>query len=202
MWRVSETARSIVIVLVVIAERFSAYSNRVMWGGRHIHTSGGAGFIAGWTVFVSAVDADRILVRRQLSWGDILLVRLEVSSEDPAPILELHHWLRLDPDARRFADPKLVAPDTPEGAMGAVDVINLVLSQGFSAANLALAYASWRNVRPAAPSVTIIRDGGSIVVTDASVDTVRQIVEYLSAGDGVREDARRGESGRSPEGGR
>jgi hypothetical protein len=158
--------------------------------------------MAAWTVFLSEADADRILVRRQLSWGDILLVRLEVSSEDPAPILEFHHWLRLDPDARRFADPKLVAPDAPEGAMGTVDVINLVLSQGFSAASLALAYASWRNVRPAAPSITISLDGASIVVTDASEETVLRIVEHLSAGDGTREGARSGDSGRSGEGDR
>ncbi|MFE1442689.1 hypothetical protein [Streptomyces sp. NPDC058739] len=136
-----------------------------------------------------------IVVQHQLLWGYALLVRLEASSEDPAPILELHHWLRLDPDARRFADPTLVAPDAPDGSMGAADVIDLVLSQGFSAVNLALAYAAWRGTRPSAPSVTITHRGVSIVVTDASEDTVRRIVEHLSAADDAVADAQGGEDG-------
>ncbi|MEU9385867.1 hypothetical protein AB0D38_35095 [Streptomyces sp. NPDC048279] len=100
-------------------------------------------------------------------------------------VRDLYRWLREDPDARRAATPALVpapdAPTPPPGtAMGAVEIIELVLGQGFSALNLALAYAAWRGQRPAAPLIVIqLGDGRSVTVQDGSAETVRRIVAAL-----------------------
>ncbi|MEU9158469.1 hypothetical protein AB0D59_50100 [Streptomyces sp. NPDC048417] len=100
-------------------------------------------------------------------------------------VRDLYRWLREDPDVRRSATPTLVpAPDAagehPGTAMGAVEIIDLVLGQGFSALNLALAYAAWRGQRPAAPPIVIqLGDGRSVTVHDGSAETVRRIVAAL-----------------------
>ncbi|MER5531386.1 hypothetical protein ABT075_43565 [Streptomyces sp. NPDC002677] len=100
-------------------------------------------------------------------------------------VRDLYRWLREDPDVRRSATPTLVpAPDAagqrPGTAMGAVEIIELVLGQGFSALNLALAYAAWRGQRPTAPPIVIqLGDGRSVTVHDGSAETVRRIVAAL-----------------------
>ncbi|MGW4907590.1 effector-associated constant component EACC1 [Streptomyces sp. NPDC004270] len=100
-------------------------------------------------------------------------------------VRDLYRWLREDPDVRRSATPTLVpVPDAaeqrPGTAMGAVEIIELVLGQGFSALNLALAYAAWRGQRPAAPPIVIqLGEGRSVTVHDGSAETVRRIVAAL-----------------------
>ncbi|MFF0159804.1 hypothetical protein ACFYRY_20045 [Streptomyces sp. NPDC005263] len=107
-------------------------------------------------------------------------VQIKVVEDDGNTTLtDLYRWFRQDDDLRRHAEVRLRPPRQTGGFMGALEVIDLVLSQGFAAANLALAYAAWRAGRPAAPPVTITIDGVSVTVRDGSEESVRQIVELL-----------------------
>lgn len=101
--------------------------------------------------------------------------------DDRGAISDLYRWLGQDPEVRRYATANLDSRPEPPTAMGAVEVINLVLSQGFTALNLALAYASWRNARPAAPPITITVGIESITVQDASEETVRCLTQVLQS---------------------
>jgi hypothetical protein len=120
-------------------------------------------------------------------------IRIEtMTGDDHEAVSDLYRWLRQDADVRRHAVVELVPQQQPGGTMGAVEIINMVLGQGFTALNLALSYASWRTARPAAPPITITVTGGSITVEDASQETIRRIVEALGttpAGDGIDEAA-------------
>jgi hypothetical protein len=109
-------------------------------------------------------------------------VRIAVAeSGQEAALIDLYRWLRRDPDVHRHTAVGL-APSAPgSGSMGAVEVIELVVGQGLTALNLALAYAAWRRTRHSAPPVTIQVNGGSVTVGDASEETVRRIVAELAA---------------------
>ncbi|MFC8567947.1 hypothetical protein ACFUIW_19515 [Streptomyces sp. NPDC057245] len=109
-----------------------------------------------------------------------MLVQLRAEPDDDVrTALDLYAWLRGDPDVRAHAEVG-IGPSEPGGeTMGAAEVVNLVVGQTFAALNLALAYASWRQARPAAPAVTLTVDGRSLTVEGASQETLRQIVELL-----------------------
>ncbi|MFI1014558.1 hypothetical protein [Streptomyces sp. NPDC020965] len=95
-----------------------------------------------------------------------------------AAVADLHRWFRRDDDLRGRVEIRLEPLPQP-GAMGAVEIIELVLGQGFAALNLALSYAAWRAVRPTAPPVTITVDGVTVTVQDGSEESVRRIVAAL-----------------------
>lgn len=112
-----------------------------------------------------------------------MLVQLRADAEDDTlTTLDLYRWLRQDPDIRRHAEVALSPPPSGSETMGAVDIVNLVLGQAFTALNLALSYAAWRAARPTAPAVTITVDNRSVTVTGADEETVARIVELLRPG--------------------
>ncbi|WP_371578540.1 hypothetical protein [Streptomyces sp. NBC_01314] len=111
-------------------------------------------------------------------------MRIEIgvpADQSGAVLLDLHRWLRQDDDVRRHAQVRLAPPAHPSGTMDAVEVIDLVLGQTFAALNLALAYATWRAARPAAPAVTVSSAGVSVTVRDGSEESIRRIVEMLDS---------------------
>ncbi|BCL27930.1 hypothetical protein ACFFS2_27855 [Streptomyces aurantiacus] len=107
-------------------------------------------------------------------------VQLRAAADDGLlTTLDLYRWLRQNPDVQRHAEVTL-GPAHPGGeTMGAVEVVNLVLGQAFTALNLALAYATWRAARPTAAPVTITVEGRSVTVTGADEDTMALIVALL-----------------------
>ncbi|MFI9051142.1 hypothetical protein [Streptomyces sp. NPDC053427] len=99
---------------------------------------------------------------------------------DGRSLTSLYRWLASDPDAGRRATLSLVPGRPGAGDMGgAFDVINAVVANGIALGGLAVACATWRASRPAAPAVRIERDGVTITVEDGSPDTVNRIVEAL-----------------------
>ncbi|MEU2339693.1 hypothetical protein ABZ770_40160 [Streptomyces sp. NPDC006654] len=93
-------------------------------------------------------------------------------------ISELHDWLVGDAELRRSTQIHRVTRESA-GTMGALDVIEVVLGQGIAAANLALAYASWRSTRPAPPRVSVTLPGGTLTVTDDSPEALERILAAL-----------------------
>jgi hypothetical protein len=63
---------------------------------------------------------------------------------------------------------------------GAVEVINVVLSNSIAVGSLLVAVASWRRSRPRPPSTRIEGHGISITIEDASPETVRRVVQALT----------------------
>ncbi|PWI14180.1 hypothetical protein DI272_08440 [Streptomyces sp. Act143] len=91
---------------------------------------------------------------------------------------ELHDWLVDDVELHRTAKIRRVPRDAV-GAMGVSDVIEVVVSQGIAALNLALAYASWRTTRPAPPGVTVTFAEGTITLTDDSPEALERVLAAL-----------------------
>lgn len=100
-----------------------------------------------------------------------------------AELRSLHMWLMADPAARRHAKPTLGASQAlaPGAQGGALDLVSLMVSSGFSAASLAMSVVSWRATRPQRPSVTVNRpDGLTITISDSSAEEARRLIESLA----------------------
>lgn len=67
-------------------------------------------------------------------------VQIQAAGDDREAVMDLYRWLRQDPDVGRHATVELAPPRQTGGFMGTVEIINMVLSQGFTAMNLALSY--------------------------------------------------------------
>nr|WP_274390258.1 hypothetical protein [Streptomyces adustus] len=119
------------------------------------------------------------------------------SSGDPRVIRDLYEWLDRTPAVERHVKLQLTAAPQPGDTMGAADLINMVLNQGFAAGNLVLAYRAWRSARPAAPPITVTAADKIIVLGDASEETLHRLERLLRQTDSG-ETAERGTTG--PEG--
>ncbi|MGN9796236.1 effector-associated constant component EACC1 [Streptomyces sp. OZ13] len=94
----------------------------------------------------------------------------------------LQGWLRSDPDVRRSAA-AVVRGSTPRpGEMGtALDVLQLVTGNGWSAASFVLALVAWRQTRPQRPRVEIRRGDTAIVLTDCTPEEIERATRALDA---------------------
>jgi hypothetical protein len=110
---------------------------------------------------------------------------------DGVALLHLHDWLRRDDLTRRLA-PRLAPPlasgaDAPGGAMGTLDVVNVILSNSIAFTSLAVTLANWRTARRSALSGTEVRvtsGGTTMTIPNASAEQIEQILRSLpSAGD-------------------
>jgi len=110
-----------------------------------------------------------VMAAARFGFGEGLLrVEICVASEnDTDALLSLFRWLKRDQELRRSAEISL-APKGSTADMGAVDVINMVFTQGISLLNLAVAYASWRESRTRAPSITVHTENAFVTLTDDS----------------------------------
>jgi hypothetical protein len=101
---------------------------------------------------------------RQISvWWGGGFVKVQVGLDgdsDPAAVSSLYRWLVRDPEMKQHAEVSL-ASGGAAGDMGALDVINIALTQAISLLSLAVAYAAWRDSRSKAPPITITIEGGA-----------------------------------------
>ena len=92
-------------------------------------------------------------------------IQLRLECDSAADAESLHRWLRREPMIREEGD--VAWADSPDPAeLGTlIDVLTLVLSSGFSVAQLALSLTEWRLSRPRPPDLTIVyeKPDGSIV---------------------------------------
>ncbi|MFJ9808982.1 hypothetical protein ACIRTB_12180 [Streptomyces sp. NPDC101158] len=110
-------------------------------------------------------------------------VRLEVHLESGAGELRsLQNWLRSDPDVRRTAMADVRGSAPRPGEMGsALDMLQLVTGNGWSAASFVLALVAWRQTRPQRPRVEIHRGDTVIVLTDCSPEEIERATRALDA---------------------
>ncbi|MEU8135746.1 effector-associated constant component EACC1 [Streptodolium elevatio] len=104
-------------------------------------------------------------------------------SDAAEDVRHLYRWLRDSDQLRYDARVELASAEAPDGAaMGpALDVIDIVLASGFSAASLAATLAMWRSSRPRAGSATLTVGATTVTVQDGSPETIRAIVDALTA---------------------
>jgi hypothetical protein len=103
-----------------------------------------------------------------------------LDSEAEEDLRSLYHWLLEDDDIRRSSKISLSGAEPRNEEMGgALDVIQLVIENGFELANLALAYAAWRESRGSRATITIERDGSKVTLHDTDEDSVSRILKAL-----------------------
>ncbi|MFI8529904.1 hypothetical protein ACIGMX_06540 [Streptomyces aquilus] len=114
-------------------------------------------------------------------------MRLEVQVESgTGELRSLQGWLRADPETRRSVAVDARAGTPAPGDMGtALDVLELVTGNGWSAASFVLALVAWRQSRPQRPRVEIRRGATVVVLTDCSEAEIERAVRSLeiAAGD-------------------
>ncbi|MFJ6636968.1 hypothetical protein ACIQMR_37420 [Streptomyces sp. NPDC091376] len=94
----------------------------------------------------------------------------------------LQGWLRSDPDVRRSAVVEVRGSAPRPGEMGtALDMLQLVTGNGWSAASFVLALVAWRQTRPQQPQVEIRRGDTVIVLTDCSDEEIERATRALAA---------------------
>ncbi|MFJ2751188.1 hypothetical protein [Streptomyces sp. NPDC087297] len=110
-------------------------------------------------------------------------MRLEVHLESGAGELRsMQSWLRSDPDVRRTAVTGARGNDPRPGEMGsALDVLQLVTGNGWSAASFVLALVAWRQTRPQRSRIEIHRGDTVIILTDCTADEIERATRALDS---------------------
>ena len=96
-------------------------------------------------------------------------MQLEVRVESAGELRSLQGWLRSDPEVRRSATVRVRGSAPQPGEMGtALDVLDLVTGNGWSAASFVLALVTWRQTRSQRPRLEIHRGDMVFVLTGGS----------------------------------
>ena len=109
-------------------------------------------------------------------------VQLRVAGDDPDTVRSLREWLQQERDVRLHGDLQWGKADSPEHMGVLTDVVTVLVSSGFSAAQLAFAIVQWRSSRHPAPVVTITREMGSgttVTVETSDPEALAQAVREL-----------------------
>ncbi len=111
------------------------------------------------------------------------MLTLTLESDTDEDISALYRWLLDDDTVRRTASLELSESTQQPGAMGgAFDIINLVVTSGFSAANLAIAFATWKEAHAKVAKLVLRNGEKSTVIEGASQAEIASILEILSDG--------------------
>ncbi|WP_131831307.1 hypothetical protein [Frankia sp. CcI49] len=95
--------------------------------------------------------------------------------------LALYQWIEADADARKDAAIAFASGD--QESMGEIlEIINFVVSTGFSASSLALSCASWLSTQSDAAGVVFQRGDMTVTIKDASAEEIRAVADLLSEG--------------------
>jgi hypothetical protein len=94
----------------------------------------------------------------------------------------LREWLIDTPEVRQNAAVTLEAAPSQPGRMGAgaMEWIQLITGNAWSAASFAMAYVAWRSSRRLGPTVTIEHNGVKLTLHDADAETVARITRDLT----------------------
>ncbi|MCX5098189.1 hypothetical protein [Streptomyces sp. NBC_00439] len=100
--------------------------------------------------------------------------------ESAGELRSLQGWLRSDPEVRRSAAVEVRGSAPRPGEMGtAMDVLQLVTGNGWSAASFVLALVAWRQTRPQRGRLEIRRGDTVCVLTGGSDEEVERVIRAL-----------------------
>lgn len=98
----------------------------------------------------------------------------------------LRRWLMAEPELRSHAVVSVKPAAQEQGLMGgALDVVNVVLSNSIALGSLITAVAAWRGSRPRAPQITLERDGSVVTLYDSSPELVDRILREWNGTPGL-----------------
>jgi Effector Associated Constant Component 1 len=110
-----------------------------------------------------------------------MLVEIGFASDgNPEELSSLFRWLARDVELGRAARVLLVPAGAPGGEMGALDVINVVLSQATGLASLAVAYEGWRDSRKRSSPVTMTANDVIVVLTGGAGEDAARTLRSLA----------------------
>ena len=111
-----------------------------------------------------------------------LQITVEAKGDDAAAH-DLYYWLGQDRELRRHAELKLVRASETSDRMNSGEIINMFVSNGIAVASLLVnIVVAWKAARPSPPkAVTFERDGIIVTVRDESDETLRRLIELLTA---------------------
>ncbi len=97
---------------------------------------------------------------------------------------DLYRWLLDDPDARRNAQLELRSIGPAEGDLGLVmEILQLVVGSGFSAAALGVSIAQWKQQLMAAGpqfSMRFEKDGKKVTVSGSNPEEIERAIQELN----------------------
>ncbi|MFJ4582171.1 effector-associated constant component EACC1 [Streptomyces echinatus] len=114
-----------------------------------------------------------------------MLITIALASQEGGPASQqlaesLHRSLLSNDTARRNARPQLLRRPPAPGQLGGVtDLIQLLLTDGFSAASLGIAIAQWRLTKSPTISVTVEHNGATVTVEGSDADAVEEAIRRL-----------------------
>ncbi|GAA0799797.1 effector-associated constant component EACC1 [Spirilliplanes yamanashiensis] len=109
-------------------------------------------------------------------------MRVRIATADGVEGNALYSWLRGDPALVRDAD--VSAPEPAAGEMGAMEVVDVVLTHGAALGGLAVSVATWLGTRTRRSTITITRaDGATLTVSDADEVSPGLIEDFLNGDD-------------------
>ncbi|MFE9142467.1 effector-associated constant component EACC1 [Streptomyces tubercidicus] len=109
-----------------------------------------------------------------------ITIRCEAPDAAGELAASLHQWLLDEPDARKHAEVRLVGAEPVEGELGFVlDLVQLVVGSGFSAASLGYTVAQWKKMNAPQISVSFERDGRVMTVSGTDADEIERVVRQL-----------------------
>jgi hypothetical protein len=119
-------------------------------------------------------------------------VRIQVEADDDRPgVFDLHRWLSEDPDVVTATEIALVGEDSP-GALGALEVINAIVSDVTALGTLLTAVATWRDARARDAVTRIERNGVSLRIESTDPQEIQRLLRQLEQAAAPADSARTG----------
>jgi hypothetical protein len=107
-------------------------------------------------------------------------LHVSIASQQPDEFASLYVWLRSDRDLARRARVAVEASQDP-AAMGALEVMDVVLTHIAGLTTLAIAVTAWRQSRRRPGPVTITRPDGQTLTIDGPPEVTSDlIIRFLS----------------------
>jgi hypothetical protein len=107
-------------------------------------------------------------------------VRIQVEADDGRPdVLDLYRWMSEDPDVVPATDIALVGEDSP-GALGALEVIDAIVSDVTALGTLLMTIATWRDARARDAVTRIERNGVSLRIESTDPQEIQRLMEQLA----------------------
>jgi Effector Associated Constant Component 1 len=103
-----------------------------------------------------------------------------VDGGDPSAVNSLFRWLQRDRALRRGSSVSLSAQGPP-GEMGALEAVNVIVTQGTALANLALAFAAWRDSRAKPVPISVTVNAQTIILGAEDPDDMEREIRSLLA---------------------
>ncbi|MFC1418162.1 effector-associated constant component EACC1 [Streptacidiphilus cavernicola] len=109
-----------------------------------------------------------------------LLVDLETVGRE-RELRALADWLRETPSVRRSARISLAEAEPSPGQMGgALEAIQVITGNGWSAAAFVMSVVGWRQTRPSEPQVKVRRGDVEITLTGNSANELQAAIAALA----------------------